>query len=134
MSADFKRRVPFGQVLGLAWSCFDAELTFALLSCLGRLDGKGAQVGQVEFYFDLVSPYSYLAFGRVRDICEEHEADLVLRPMLLGAVHKTIGLQAPIWVPSKGPYQVQDVHRWAEHYGLPMRFPEPFPFRTLKSM
>jgi 2-hydroxychromene-2-carboxylate isomerase len=91
-------------------------------------------VGQVEFYFDLVSPYSYLAFGRVRDICEEHGAELVLRPMLLGAVHKAVGLQAPIEIPSKGRYQVRDIHRWAEHYGLPMRFPEPFPFRTLKTM
>lgn len=89
---------------------------------------------RVEFYFDLVSPYSYLAHTQVGRICREAGAELVLRPMLLGAVHKEIGLQAPIWVPNKGPYQVRDIHRWAEYYGLPMRFPEPFPFRTLKSM
>jgi 2-hydroxychromene-2-carboxylate isomerase len=89
---------------------------------------------RVEFYFDLVSPYSYLAHKQVSNICREAGAELVLRPMLLGAVHKEIGLQAPIWVPNKGPYQVRDIHRWAEYYGLPMRFPEPFPFRTLKSM
>ncbi len=88
----------------------------------------------IEFFFDLVSPYSYLAHGRVSRICEEHGAELVLRPMLLGAVHKAVGIQPPIWIPSKGPYQVRDIHRWAEYYGLPMRFPEPFPFRTLKSM
>ena len=89
---------------------------------------------RVEFYFDLVSPYSYLARTQVSRICREAGAELVLRPMLLGAVHKEIGLQAPIWVPNKGPYQVRDIHRWAEHYGMPMRFPEPFPFRTLKTM
>ncbi len=61
-------------------------------------------------------------------------AELVLRPMLLGAVHKAAGVTAPIEVPSKGRYQVRDIHRWAEHYGLTMRFPEPFPFRTLKTM
>ena len=38
----------------------------------------------VEFYYDLVSPYSYLAHGRVGRICEEHGAELALRPMLLG--------------------------------------------------
>jgi 2-hydroxychromene-2-carboxylate isomerase len=54
--------------------------------------------------------------------------------MLLGAVHKAVGLQAPIEVQSKGRYQIRDIHRWAKHYGLPMRFPEPFPFRTLKTM
>ena len=41
---------------------------------------------RIEFYYDLVSPYSYLAYGRVRRICEENGAELVLRPMLLGAV------------------------------------------------
>jgi 2-hydroxychromene-2-carboxylate isomerase len=91
-------------------------------------------VSQVEFYHDLVSPYSYLAYGRAIQICEEHGAELVLRPMLLGAVHKAVGLQAPIEIPGKGPYQVQDIHRWADYYGVPMNFPEPFPFRTLKTM
>ena len=91
-------------------------------------------MNQIEFYYDLVSPYSYLAYGRVKRVCEENGTELVLRPMLLGAVHKAVGLQAPIYVKSKGSYQLRDIHRWAEHYGLPMEFPEPFPFRTLKTM
>lgn len=82
----------------------------------------------------MVSPYSYLAYGRVNQICEEHRAELVLRPMLLGAVHKAVGLQAPIEIKNKGPYQLRDIDRWAEHYRLPMKFPDPFPFRTLKTM
>ncbi len=89
---------------------------------------------RVGFYYDLVSPYSYLAYGRVGRICEEHGAKLVLRPMLLGGVHKELGIEAPIAIPNKGRYQLQDIHRFAWHYGLPMRFPEPFPFRTLKTM
>ena len=89
---------------------------------------------RVEFYFDLVSPYSYLAHGRVERICEKHGAELVLRPMLLGGVHKAVGLQAPIEIPAKGRYQVRDIKRWAQYYELPMRFPEPFPFRALKTM
>ncbi|MDP8971905.1 MAG: 2-hydroxychromene-2-carboxylate isomerase [Actinomycetota bacterium] len=91
-------------------------------------------MARVEFFYDLVSPYSYLAYGRVNRICEEHGAELVLRPMLLGAVHKALGLQAPINIKSKGSYQLRDIHRWAEHYGLPMKFPDTFPFRTLKTM
>ena len=46
----------------------------------------------MEFYYDLVSPYSYLAHGRIRRICEEHGVELALRPMLLGGVHKAVGL------------------------------------------
>jgi 2-hydroxychromene-2-carboxylate isomerase len=89
---------------------------------------------RVEFFFDLVSPYSYLAHGRVGRICEKHGAELVLRPMLLGGVHKAVGLQAPIEIPAKGRYQMRDIRRWARYYGLPIQFPEPFPFRTLKTM
>jgi 2-hydroxychromene-2-carboxylate isomerase len=88
----------------------------------------------VEFYYDLVSPYSYLAHREVSRICDEHGAGLSLRPMLLGAVHNAVGLQAPIETEAKARYQARDIRRWAEHYGLPMEFPEPFPFRTLKTM
>lgn len=91
-------------------------------------------VARVEFFYDVVSPYSYLAYGRANQICQEHGAELLLRPMLLGAVHKEIGLQAPIYIKSKSSYQLRDIHRWAEYYELPMEFPDPFPFRTLKTM
>jgi 2-hydroxychromene-2-carboxylate isomerase len=89
---------------------------------------------RVEFYYDLVSPYSYLAYGRVGRICEENGAELILRPMLLGAVHKAVELQAPIETKPKASYQGRDIRRWAEYYGLPLEFPDPFPFRTLKTM
>jgi 2-hydroxychromene-2-carboxylate isomerase len=88
----------------------------------------------VEFYYDLVSPYSYLAHREVSRICDEHGAGLSLRPMLLGAVHNAVGLQAPIETEAKARYQAEDIRRWAEHYGRPMQLPEPFPFRTLKTM
>jgi 2-hydroxychromene-2-carboxylate isomerase len=89
---------------------------------------------RVEFYYDLVSPYSYLAHARIGHICEENGAELVLRPMLLGAVHKAVGLQAPIEIEPKADYQARDIRRWAEYYGLPLVFPDPFPFRTLNTM
>ena len=88
----------------------------------------------VEFYYDLVSPYSYLAYREVSRISEEHGAGLVLKPMLLGAVHNAVGIQAPVAIPSKARYQARDIRRWAGRYGLPMEFPDPFPFRTLKTM
>lgn len=89
---------------------------------------------RIEFYYDLVSPYSYLAYTQMGRICEEERAELVLRPVLLGAVHKATGVQAPVEAEAKGRYQAKDVRRWAGHYGLPMEFPDPFPFRTLKTM
>ena len=89
---------------------------------------------RVEFYYDLVSPYSYLAHGQIERLCEENGAELVLCPMLLGAVHKAAGIKAPIETKAKADYQARDIRRWAEYYGVPLEFPDPFPFRTLKTM
>ena len=89
---------------------------------------------RMEFYYDLVSPYSYLAYGEARRVAEGAGAEFVLRPVLLGALHKAAGIQAPIEAPAKARYQARDIKRWAERYGLAMRFPQPFPFRTLKTM
>lgn len=89
---------------------------------------------RVEFYYDLVSPYSYLAHGQIGRLCDENGAELALRPMLLGAVHKAAEIKSPIETKAKADYQAQDIRRWAEYYGVPLAFPDPFPFRTLKTM
>ncbi len=91
-------------------------------------------MNRMEFYYDLVSPYAYLAYAEAGRVAERSGAEIVLRPVLLGALHKAAGIKAPIETPAKGRYQARDIQRWAERYGLPMRFPEPFPFRTLKTM
>ena len=89
---------------------------------------------RMEFYYDLVSPYSYLAYAEAGRVSEEAGARLVLRPVFLGALHKAAGIKAPIETPAKGRYQARDIQRWAARYGLAMRFPEQFPFRTLNTM
>ena len=100
----------------------------------GTVEERGTDGARVEFYYDLVSPYSYLAHNKLGRIVGERGAELVLRPMLLGAVHDAVGLQSPVEVEAKARYGARDVRRWARHYGLPLDFPEPFPFRTLKTM
>jgi 2-hydroxychromene-2-carboxylate isomerase len=94
----------------------------------------GFRVKKIEFYYDLVSPFSYLAQTRIDGVCEEAGAEVVWRPMLLGAVHKLSGNSAPITVPAKGRYSFIDIHRWASHYGAPIKFPDPFPFKTVTTM
>ncbi len=88
----------------------------------------------VEFYFDLVSPYSYVAHAEIGRLCEAADAELVLRPMLLGAVLNETGGRAAVEVPAKHRYMLRDLGLLAESQGTPLRFPDPFPFRTLKTM
>jgi len=88
----------------------------------------------VEFFFDLGSPASYLAYTQLPGICRESGATLVYRPMLLGAVFQATGNASPAMIPAKGRYMLRDLARHAERYGVPMRFNPHFPLNTLTLM
>ncbi|HEX9665077.1 MAG TPA: 2-hydroxychromene-2-carboxylate isomerase [Thermodesulfobacteriota bacterium] len=89
---------------------------------------------KVEFYYDFSSPYSYLASTKIEGICTRHGAELDWRPFLVGGVYKETGNRAPLEVPSKKRYMIQDVKDWANHYGVELNFPDLFPVNSVKSM
>jgi 2-hydroxychromene-2-carboxylate isomerase len=88
----------------------------------------------VEFFFDIGSPTTYLAWTQLPGICAEAGATLVYRPMLLGGVFQATGNASPVTVPAKGRYMLTDMARFARRYGVPMRFNPHFPINTLALM
>ncbi|TRO16422.1 2-hydroxychromene-2-carboxylate isomerase [Ectopseudomonas mendocina] len=88
----------------------------------------------LEFFFDLGSPASYLAYTQLPALCRECGAELVYRPMLLGGVFQATGNASPAMIPSKGRYMIRDLARFAERYDVPMRFNPHFPINTLTLM
>ena len=88
----------------------------------------------VEFYFDLGSPYSYLAYYRLLQIAEQQEIQIVYKPILLGGVFKATGNRSPIEIPVKGVYSILDMQRWAEYYQIQMQMNPHFPMNTLTLM
>ena len=88
----------------------------------------------VEFYFDLGSPYSYLAYYRLLQMAEQLEIQIVYKPILLGGVFKATGNRSPIEIPVKGAYSILDMQRWAEYYQIPMQMNPHFPMNTLTLM
>ena len=88
----------------------------------------------VEFFFDLGSPASYLAHTQLPTLCRDAEAELVYRPMLLGGVFQATGNASPAMIPAKGRYMIRDLARYAERYGVAMRFNPHFPINTLMLM
>ena len=88
----------------------------------------------VEFYFDLGSPYSYLAYYRLLQMAEQQEIQVVYKPILLGGVFKATGNRSPIEVPVKGVYSILDMQRWAEYYQIQMQMNPHFPMNTLTLM
>lgn len=88
----------------------------------------------VEFFFDLGSPTSYLAYTQLPKICAQTDSQLIYQPMLLGGVFKVTGNASPISIPAKGRYMLQDLARYARRYEVPLAFNPHFPINTLLLM
>jgi 2-hydroxychromene-2-carboxylate isomerase len=88
----------------------------------------------LEFFFDLGSPATYLAYTQLPALCAETAAQLVYQPMLLGGVFKATGNASPITVPAKGRYMFDDLARYAQRYQVTLRFNPHFPINTLVLM
>lgn len=89
---------------------------------------------KVEFYFDVGSPASYLAWTQIANLAQRHEAELAYKPMLLGGVFKATGNSSPATVPAKGRYTRQDFQRYAQRYGVPFQHNPFFPINTMQLM
>lgn len=88
----------------------------------------------VEFFFDLGSPASYLAWTQIGLLAQETQADIRWCPMLLGGVFQATGNASPATVPAKGAYVFQDLSRFARRYGVPLQQNPYFPVNTLTLM
>jgi 2-hydroxychromene-2-carboxylate isomerase len=91
-------------------------------------------VKEVEFYFDVGSPYSYLAYHVLPRIAAARGARIAWRPMLLGAVFKATGNTSPAALPCKARYLGADLGRWARQFDVPFTFNPHFPINTLPLM
>ncbi len=95
------------------------------------LPEPGPEDAPVDFFFDYSSPFTALAASRVESVLG---ASARFRPMLLGAVFKTIG--APM-VPlqnipaAKQEWIARDLRRQSAEAGYPLRWPSRFPMLTI---
>ena len=88
----------------------------------------------VEYFFDVGSPTSYLAYTQLPRLVAGCGGDLVWRPMLLGGVFKATGNASPAALPAKGRWMFDDIARHAQRYGVPFAFNPAFPINTLTLM
>lgn len=87
-----------------------------------------------EFFFDVGSPASYLAWTQMPALCAQAGASLVYKPMLLGGVFQATGNASPAMVAAKGRYMTVDLGRFAKRYGVDFRMNPHFPINTLQLM
>jgi 2-hydroxychromene-2-carboxylate isomerase len=78
-----------------------------------------------DLFFSFRSPYSYLAVGRYRQLCEEYDLTIALRTVL------PIAIRDPALLftgnPNVGRYIFIDAARSAQMLGIPYRWPRPDP-------
>lgn len=85
----------------------------------------------IDFYFDLTSPYSYIAADQIEALAAQHGRTVNWHPILLGFVFRTTGVSAPTEIPIKGDYSKRDFARSARMVGLDYRHPDVFPVNTI---
>lgn len=86
---------------------------------------------KLEFFYDYVSPYSYLANSQLGKI---GESIVVYRPMFLGAVMQATGNKPPGTIEAKGKYLRKDIARWSKYYDIEYNRNPNFPLNTLKAL
>ena len=92
----------------------------------------------LELFYDVGSPWTYLAFSQIERIAAEHGAVLTFRPILVGgvfnAVNDDVYRQRAQPNPRKARYHAKDLQDWAQLYGLLIRWPSVFPLNSVKAM
>lgn len=89
----------------------------------------------VEFWFDFISPFGYLASLRIDELVARHGRAVDWRPLLLGVtVLKIMGLPAVPKTPLKGAYAGRQLARYLRRHGLVLgREPGAAPMNPLPS-
>ena len=92
-------------------------------------------MSRAAFYFDLASPYAYLAAERISALFTEAELEQPeWRPILLGGSFKRLGRESWANGPDREAH-VAEIERRAAAYGLPpLVWPDPLPANSLTAM
>jgi 2-hydroxychromene-2-carboxylate isomerase len=88
----------------------------------------------LEFYFDFISPYSFLAHKQIRKIENKEGIKIIYKPVLLGGLHNLHGIKAPAFIPAKAKHMVRDCKLIAEKNNIRFKFNAYFPIRSLNLM
>lgn len=83
----------------------------------------------VTWYFDFVSPFSYICMRRLKEL----PAGVAIEycPVLFAGLLNHWGQKGPAEIASKRRYTYRWCHWWARSLGIPFRFPAGHPFNPL---
>ena len=87
-----------------------------------------------EFYFDFISPYSFLAHKQIRKLEKKNSIKIKYKPILLGGLHNLHNIKAPAFIPAKAKFMIRDCKLVAERKKIKFKFNSYFPIKSVNIM
>ena len=87
-----------------------------------------------DFFFDFISPYSYLAHKQIRKIEYQYKIEISYMPILLGGLLNLAEIKAPAFIPTKAKFMIKDCKLFAEKLNIKFKFNSYFPIQSLNLM
>ena len=87
-----------------------------------------------DFYFDFISPYSFIAHHKIIKLENNYKFKINYNPILLGGLHNLHEIKAPAFIPSKAKFMIRDCKMVAEKNKIKFKFNSYFPIQSLNLM
>ena len=88
----------------------------------------------IDFYFDFISPYSYIAYQKIKKINKKNDYKFNLKPILLGGLHNLGGITAPAFNKQKLKNMKNDCELISKKNDLNFKWNDKFPINSLYLM
>ena len=85
----------------------------------------------IDFHFDVISPYAWLAFERLPQALASHSFSVAYHPLLLGGLLSHWGQKGPAEIAPKRDWTYRQVAWLAAEQGTTLALPRPHPFNPL---
>ena len=89
---------------------------------------------RIDFYFDFISPYSYLAYNKLKTLNRENQININYKPILLGGLHNLGGITAPAFNERKMKNMKNDCNLIAKKNNISFTWNTKFPINSLHLM
>lgn len=86
----------------------------------------------IEFYFDFISPYSYLAHKQLKIL--KKKINFLYKPILVGGLHNLQGITAPAFIKPKLKHMISDCSLIAKKNNFNFIWNSNFPINSLNIM
>ena len=88
----------------------------------------------IDFYFDIISPYSYIAHKKIQKIKENQKIIFNYKPILLGGLHNLAGISAPAFNKYKMKNMQSDCELVSKKNNISFKWNLKFPINSLSIM